>query len=369
MSVKNAPRPVAASDEQEPIPSADPRQIVPDLESGDTPMSTDSGIVGRYVEDLARQTAVTWNRFWFTPTDPATLGAIRILTGLMLVYTHWVWGLDFESFFGPESWVNSELVKRYQQNDFVFSLWFVVPYQYAFPVHMACVGILGLFTCGVFTRVTSILSLLIVISYANRLPTAQFGLDQINGLLTLYLALGPSGAAYSIDSWLRRSGSETSRTTAVGLGWDSFGPSIHANIAIRLIQLHMCVIYLFAGLGKLQGMAWWDGLAMWMAFANREYQTLNMLWLSDFPWIVNAMTHFTIFWEVTYCALVWVPILRPIVLFFAVVLHAGIGLCMGMWTFAIIMMVGNMAFVPPHIVRRVIHRLATRPHRVKSFEQ
>ncbi len=41
-----------------------------------------------------------WNRFWFTPADPATLGAIRIFAGAMLFYTHLVWSLDLRAFLG-----------------------------------------------------------------------------------------------------------------------------------------------------------------------------------------------------------------------------------------------------------------------------
>jgi hypothetical protein len=32
-----------------------------------------------------------WNRFWFTPADPATLSLIRVLAGGMLFYTHFIW--------------------------------------------------------------------------------------------------------------------------------------------------------------------------------------------------------------------------------------------------------------------------------------
>ena len=35
-------------------------------------------------------------------------------------------------------------------------------------------------------------------------------------------------------------------------------PSSTANLAIRLIQVHMCIIYLFSGIGKLQGEPWVD---------------------------------------------------------------------------------------------------------------
>lgn len=361
-------------------------------------MDEQRGLLRQYGDDLWQTAAENWNRFWFTPTDPATLGLIRLLTGTMLVYTHWVWGLDFESFFGPESWVTSELVQRFLSESYVFSFWYVVPAEYAFGVHLLCVGVLGLFALGLFTRITSLLALLIVISYANRVPTALFGLDQINGLLTFYLALGPSGAAYSLDAWLRKrwrrktahgrssvgepspsdiepsqynisDSSEEGRglhedQSATGLGFDAVGPSIHANIAVRLIQIHMCVIYLAAGLSKLQGLAWWDGMAMWLAFSNQEYQTFDMLWLAKYPMMIHALTHFTIFWEVTYSVFVWVRVLRPLVLLFAVLLHVGIGLCLGMWTFGLIMIIGNLAFLPPHLVRQVL----TRRHRVKTFD-
>ena len=52
-----------------------------------------------------------WNRFWFEPADPATLGIIRICAGAMLFYTHAVWALDLMAFFGPHSWLSPEAVQ------------------------------------------------------------------------------------------------------------------------------------------------------------------------------------------------------------------------------------------------------------------
>ena len=43
------------------------------------------------VRDLtarARSLAGDWDAFWFRPADPTLLGLLRILTGLMLLYTH-----------------------------------------------------------------------------------------------------------------------------------------------------------------------------------------------------------------------------------------------------------------------------------------
>ena len=46
------------------------------------------------LQTWAGEIVAGWNRFWFTPADPATLGAIRIFAGAMLFYTHLVWSLD-----------------------------------------------------------------------------------------------------------------------------------------------------------------------------------------------------------------------------------------------------------------------------------
>ena len=41
-----------------------------------------------YAAKVARTVAADWNAFWFTPANPGLLGLIRIMTGLMLLYTH-----------------------------------------------------------------------------------------------------------------------------------------------------------------------------------------------------------------------------------------------------------------------------------------
>jgi hypothetical protein len=196
--------------------------------------------------------------------------------------------------------------------------------------------------------VTSVLSLVVVISFVQRAPEAMFGLDQINAILTLYLAIGPSGHALSVDRWLALRRSATSLPL----------PSVGANLALRLINVHMCVIYLFAGLSKLQGEAWWTGEAMWQAFANLEYQTADMTWLAWHPWLLNLLTHICVIWEVSFCVLIWFPRLRPLTLAGAVALHAGIGYCLGMWTFALIMLVGCASFLPRSTVRDLLASLA-----------
>ena len=300
-------------------------------------------LTARYFTQTAQSVAADWNKFWYTPSSPALLGVIRIMTGLMLVYTHAVWGLALREFFSSTGWLSPALVRRMHENQYHYSFWYLVPDDWIWPAYALSMVVFALFTVGLFTRVTSILSLLAAVSYANRVPAALFGLDQINIMLNLYLAIGPSGAAFSLDRWLARKRSGSTAPAA---------PSAGANLAIRLIQVHMCVIYFFAGISKLQGPSWWDGEAMWRAFANFEYQSLDMTWLAWHPWVVNAMSHVSVFWEMSFCVLIWQKRFRPLVLSGAVVLHAGIGACLGMWTFGLIMLVGCASFLPAELFQK-----------------
>ncbi|MEZ6127300.1 MAG: HTTM domain-containing protein [Planctomycetaceae bacterium] len=305
-------------------------------------------VARQYVQDWSdsfREAVQAWKDFWFEPADPYLLGMIRLLTGWMLVYNLLVWSIDLHAFFGPHGLQPLQTILDFHRQDFVFSFWFYVPEPWITTVHWTCVGIAALFFLGVSTRVTSVLAYLITISYSQRVPIANFGLDQILGMLCLYLAIGPSGACLSVDNWWRR---RKARVQGMELRSARL-PS--ARIAMRLIQLHMCVIYFWAGVSKLKGDSWYTGEAMWQVLANQEYQTLDLTWLAWMPWVPYLISHVTVLWEMLFCVLVWVPKLRPLMLFMGALMHFGIGAFLGMWTFGLIMTYAYFAFSNPAVWR------------------
>ena len=70
----------------------------------------------------------------------------------------------------------------------------------------------------------------------------------------------------------------------------------------------------------------------------------------------NILTHATVYWELSYCALVWPRLTRPLVIAMAVAVHLGIALFLGMMTFGLVMIIANVAFVSPALVRRILDR-------------
>jgi len=298
------------------------------------------------VKDWFQTGIAGWNRFWFTPCDAAPLALLRICGGAMIFYTHLVWSLRLEAFFGQQGWITPEaagLLPR-REGSWSYFYWIDSP-SLLWIVHITALVVFLMYTLGLFTRVTSILTAIAVVSYANRVPGATFGLDDTNVMLALYLAVGGGGQCFSLDAWLaRKRGTPLSPLSA------------RANIGLRLVQINLCIEYLFSGIGKLLGVEWWDGTAFWGAAANKEYQSLDITWLGQYPALMDVLTHLTIFWEMFYCALVWPRWTRPIALGMALLVHGGIALALGMKTFGTAMIIANMAFLPAGFVRGLLRQ-------------
>ncbi len=277
-----------------------------------------------------------WNRFWFTPRPPHTLALVRILAGSMLFYTHLVWSLDLDGFLGEHAWIPSDLARQAASGTWVWShLWYLQSPVALWTAHVAALVIWAALTLGIFTQWVAPAAWLLAVAYCHRLNGALFGLDQINVTMAFCLAIGRSGDAFSIDRWWNWC-----------LGKNVAAASIRTNIAIRLLQLHLCIIYLFGGIGKLRGETWWIGDAFWYSIANYEYQSWDVTWLARYPACMSFVSHLIVLWETFYCALVWPRLTRPIVLALAVMVHGGIALFLGMPTFGLAMIFANLAFVP-----------------------
>jgi hypothetical protein len=391
-----------------------------------------------------------WDRFWFSPADPTTLGLIRLCCGIITLYTTIAYCYDLYELFGRDAWLdldtryhyvrerpidvpNSDwqtVEERYgrlpapespekakENQDYlnkwtidprlvfvkgtpVWSVWFHVT-EPAAMVAVQCFFLLAafLFTIGCATRVTSVLTWFAQLCYIHRAPTALFGVDTMMGVVLLYCMIGPSGAALSVDRliahWWRGHRLEVLARwrrfangvrglfrlpprpvpevpVAAPVPWEPPAPSVSANLAIRLLQIHVCIIYGMAGLSKLQGVRWWNGEAIWYTLANYEFAPMELLPYKAFlryltlnrPMWELFMTlggYFTLFFEIGYPFLIWRPRVRWVLLAMALVLHGGIGFFMGLQTFSLMMLTMNMAFLPPELVRHWLSRLRRRP--------
>jgi hypothetical protein len=334
-----------------------------------------------------------WNRFWFAAVDPTGLGFMRILCGVLVFYTHLVYSDDLLSYVGPHSWMD-KATQNYvrkevpvyfpetnwneaphttdERGEAVWSIYFHVEDPFwVVVIHISILAVMLLFTIGLWTRVTSVLTWMGAMCYVQRLPTTNFGQDTMLIILLIYLMIGNSGAALSADRWLER---RRLRREPGGQENLALAPSWSANFAIRLTQVHFCIIYLASGSSKLLGAAWWNGTAMWLTLANYNFAPMRvglynelLYFLCQHEWLwqisMTAGVVFTLFTEISFPYLVWSKHLRPFMVSCSVLMHLGIGLIMGLSVFSLYMLVMVLAFVPPETIRAFVDDLGEKMSR------
>jgi predicted DCC family thiol-disulfide oxidoreductase YuxK len=316
-----------------------------------------------YLAELWGAAARGWNAFFFTPADPTPVGLIRVAVGLLLLWNLAIYGLDLHAYFGTVGWADPAIVRqiRATERPYDWSFWLLVPDALLRPAWLACLVVLLLFTVGLWSRLTAVLAWAIVVSTVRRAPVSLFGFDQVVSTLALYLAVtGASGQSVSLDRFLaryRQARGAVARRRQDGR-W-TFppgvpGPTVSANLALRLIQLHLVLMYGAAGLAKLQGPAWWNGMAIWGTLAAGEFRLFDLTWLAAWPWLLNLLTHFALAFELGYPVLIWVRVLRPLLVTTAIVMHVGIGLTLGLGEFGLAMIAANLAFVSGPWLRSLV---------------
>jgi Vitamin K-dependent gamma-carboxylase len=297
---------------------------------------------------------LAWNEFWFRPRTSHSLAIIRIATGFMLAYIHLIWLLRIEDFFGKESLIDNELSRRLHTRDFAWTYFWNIESIGMLSTHQVLAIAVSLCVAiGLLTRLTAPLAWFMTLMVCHRMTGFLFGLDQVVMWLSMYLILAPSGSLWSVDSLVAKGLRNRPTGSWIGCLFPSSDPSSMTTVATRLMQIHLCIVYLFGGLEKLRGEMWWDGSAMWFSAVAFEYQSMDLTWLGRWPILAALATHLTVFWETFYCFLIWQPRCRPIMLGIAVAVHGGIGLFLGMITFGFMMIVANIAFVEPEWVQRI----------------
>jgi hypothetical protein len=173
----------------------------------------------------------------------------------------------------------------------------------------------------------------------------------MNATWIFYLAMsGASGQALSLDRvvarWRARRQVGIGRHPFAGLTeGDSAPRTVSANLGLRLIQLHLALVYGSAGLSKLMGTEWWNGTALEMILLTPEFRRLNPSWFLAHPSLLQLATHAGLALEIAYPVLIWIRPLRPLVLGSVVLMHLGIDLMLGLTEFGLSMVAANIAFV------------------------
>ena len=320
--------------------------------------------ISNYLRRLTDEIGAGWNRFWFTPTAPDTVCALCILVGLAAVYFVVSHTADLAVWFGTGGLLPRGVVEQLtgatQEGSFgprpLIVRWSYFNWIDNAPLlwtaHFAGLAVVLAFTVGLFSRVSGALSLVVVLSYVHRAPMIVGQFDAVLTILLLLLWWAPTGSRWSLDRWLARRRAAPA-TKGPGRLVDSGEPlSVAANISQRLLQVHVAALYLLMALTQLAGQVWWAGEAVWWLMARTESRLVDLTALSGSMYLVNLWTHGIVLFELVFALLVWNRLARPLLLASAIVLWVPLALLTGEVSFCVLMLVANLAFLPPAILSR-----------------
>ena len=111
----------------------------------------------------------------------------------------------------------------------------------------------------------------------------------------------------------------------------------------RVLQLHLCVIYFFSGLVKCLGTGWWTGANVWRALTHPPFNILDPRFLTEWRYLFPLLGALVCLMETSYPLLIWPTRTRAVWLGLIISMHIVIALLMGMYLFALVMIVLNIA--------------------------
>jgi hypothetical protein len=271
-------------------------------------------------------------QFALAPSSPHPLGAFRIGVALILLAQTWMLSDAVLALFGNKGliqWAISEpmaapwlprigtlapLVQRFglSSDECVYA----VGALYV----LSLVGLL----LGWHTRQSAFVAWLTHTTLINSGGMFAYGVEIFAHISLAYCVLMPVGSAFSLD---------------VKAGRESDAPSPLATVALRVLQFHLCMVYLATGVEKALGAQWQEGEALWKALMQPLYGQFDFAWMASVPLLTKLVTWSTLVIEIGYPLFVWPRQTRLLWVALTLGLHLGIGLFMGLWLFSGIMAV------------------------------
>jgi hypothetical protein len=203
------------------------------------------------------------------------------------------------------------------------SEWTVLSVAWWFLLYAAC-SLLA----GFFSRSSAIISWFLHLCAAKSGGLVSYGVDNFMTIGLFYLMLSPLPDRYSLDRKVRKLKAKDRQL----LGFFR-----------RILQIHLCLIYFFSGFTKALGSGWWNGSNMWRALIRPPFNVIDPAVLVRWKHLFPVAGVFICLLEIGYPFFIWHKRTRAIWLWLIIGMHIAIGVTMGMYLFALIMIVLNAA--------------------------
>lgn len=181
---------------------------------------------------------------------------------------------------------------------------------------------------GLLCRPAAIVAWFLHLCTAESGGLLAYGADSFITTGLFYLMLSPLPDRYSFDHWAVKTRGKNPQLLGF---WR------------RVLQVHLCFVYFIGGLAKCLGNGWWDGSNLWRSLIRSPFNLVSPELLVRFKYALPVLGIFICLIEISYPVFIWIKKTRFVWLICILAMHAAIGLMMGLYLFALVMIVMNVA--------------------------
>jgi hypothetical protein len=264
----------------------------------------------------------SWNRFWFESFDPIRWKLFRIAVCLIGFGFYAIRHVDLLEFYTNRNGFPLEALDDFFKMQWRWSLLREVQSDgIVLALHLLFLALLLVIAAGWGRRWITIPTFILHLLFARLNLAAMYGVDTVMTFFLFSMCFAGTGKPRHPLDWL------------------------FSSVGMRLAQVQVCLIYGFSGLGKLKGVSWWSGEALWGVLANPQLARFDFSWTAHFPVLIALATSATVYWEIYFPLLIWIPQFRPWWLIIGTMLHLAIAVMMNLPFFAAIMMSSYFLFL------------------------
>lgn len=277
---------------------------------------------------------------WMVDAPRATtaLSLLRTVVGVVSVALYVRQYAGRSTFFGPDGVYGTDGIREYAASIGTWSLYALseseVLFEIVFHVGLAVAVLVML---GLGGRPVLALHYVLLWSLYMANPAFMDGGDALAATAVLFLLLTRCYSAFTVVTRRRQRGA------------GQFASLVN-NTGLLLLVTQVSVVYLMAGLYKVQGELWQDGTALYYILNVPEFflpGVTPLLVQSDWLMVIGA--YLTVLTSVFFPVLVLFRAGRPVAVAAMLTFHLAIALLMGLTSFALVMAAFDLLFVNAHV--------------------
>jgi len=295
-----------------------------------------------------------WNAFWFAPQTGRVLGLYRIVIGLLTIYSFCLWAKDAAVFFSDDGVLTTRTLQSTLGRECHTLLkWIGSPLGVRLALGALFAAGLA-FTVGYHTRISSVVLYILVVSFHERNNLVLNGGDTVLRTMLFFFLFAPSGAAFSVDSLLRRLRSPGAE------------PLLISPWAQRMMQVQVALIYFTTAYAKTRGELYHNGSAMYYVFGLVDFNVRGVEQLMNLPLVYSSLTFAVLLVEVSIPFLLWFQASRPYAVAMGLLAHGWIMVFMTIPVFGLLMVATYFPFFTEAELSTALERIRRRYDRSRA---